>query len=130
MSGWISAPTLFSFGLVLYEMATRQRAFPGDTAPVLHDAILNQTPVPVRELNGQIPAKLESIITRALEKDRAARYQTAAEICADLEALQRQSAPKRLPRAWVVGLGVAAAIAVGTVLFMLKRPPKNCLGCS
>jgi eukaryotic-like serine/threonine-protein kinase len=116
---------LFSFGLVLYEMATRQRAFPGDTAPVLHDAILNRTPVPARELNGQIPAKLESIITRALEKDRTARYQTAAEVCADLEALQRQSARKRLPRAWVVGLGVAAAIAVGTVLFMLKRPPKT-----
>ena len=116
---------LFSFGLVLHEMATRQRAFPGDTAPVLHDAILNRTPVPARELNSQIPPKLESIITRAVEKDRAARYQTAAEICADLEALQRQSTPKRLPWAWVAGLGVAAAIAVGTVFFMLKRPPKT-----
>jgi serine/threonine protein kinase len=116
---------LFSFGLVLYEMATRQRAFPGDTAPVLHDAILNRTPVPARELNGQIPAKLESIITRALEKDRVARYQTAAEICADLEALQRMSVPNRLPRAWAAGLGVAAAIAVGAVFFMLKRAPKS-----
>ncbi len=116
---------LFSFGLVLYEIATRQRAFPGDTAPMLHDAILNRTPVPVRELNSQVPAKLESIVSRALEKDRAARYQTAAEICADLEALHRQSAPKRLSRAWVAGLGVAAAIAAGTVLFMLKRPPKT-----
>jgi len=116
---------LFSFGLVLYEMATRQRAFPGDTAPVLHDAILNRTPVPARELNGQIPAKLESIITRALEKDRVARYQTAAEICADLEALQRMSVPKRLPRAWAAGLGVGAAIAVGAVFFTLKRPPKT-----
>jgi serine/threonine protein kinase len=116
---------LFSFGLVLYEMATRQRAFPGDTAPVLHDAILNRAPVPARELNGQIPAKLDNIVSRALEKDRAARYQTAAEICADLEAFQRQSAPKHLPRAWVVGLGVVAAIFVGTVFFMLKRPPKN-----
>jgi eukaryotic-like serine/threonine-protein kinase len=116
---------LFSFGLVLYEMATRQRAFPGDTAPVLHDAILNRTPVPARELNGQIPAKLESIVSRALEKDRATRYQTAAEICADLEALQRRSAAKRLPLAWVAGLGVAAAIAVGAVLFMLNRPPKT-----
>jgi eukaryotic-like serine/threonine-protein kinase len=116
---------LFSFGLVLYEMATRQRAFPGDTAPVLHDAILNRTPVPARELNGQIPAQLESIVRRALEKDRNARYQTAAEMRADLEALQRPSAPKRLPRAWFVALGVAAAIAVGIVLFMLKRPPKT-----
>src|SRR5438270_1401817 len=48
---------LFSLGLVLYEMATRQRAFPGETAEVLHHAILNQTPAPVRELNPQIPAK-------------------------------------------------------------------------
>jgi eukaryotic-like serine/threonine-protein kinase len=116
---------LFSFGLVLYEMATRQRAFAGDTAAVLHHAILNQTPVPARELNGQIPPKLEHIISRALEKDRAARYQTAAEICADLEALQRQSAPKHLPRVWIAGLGVAATIAVGTILFMLNRPPRT-----
>ena len=121
---------LFSFGLVLYEMATRQRAFPGDTAPVLHDAILNRTPVPARELNGQIPAKLESIITRALEKDRDARYQTAAEICADLEALQRQSAPKRLPRAWVAGLGVAAAIAVANCFIRAEQTAEDCLGCS
>src|SRR5215831_18753546 len=112
---------LFSFGLVLYEMATGQRAFPGDTAPVLHDAILNQLPVPVRELNGQIPEKLENIVTKALEKDRGARYQTAAEICNDLEALQRQSVGKRRPRAWVVGLGVAAAISVGAALFTLKK---------
>jgi eukaryotic-like serine/threonine-protein kinase len=116
---------LFSFGLVLYEMATRQRAFPGDTAPLLHDAILNRAPAPVRELNGRIPVKLESIITRALEKDRDARYQTAAEICTDLEALQRQSARKHLPRAWVAGLVVAAAIAVGTISFIANKPPKT-----
>jgi serine/threonine protein kinase len=116
---------LFSFGLVLYEMATRQRAFAGDTAAVLHHAILNQTPVPARELNGQIPPKLEHIISRAIEKDREARYQTAAEICADLEALQRQSAPKHLQHVWIAGLGVAATIAVGTILFMLNRPPRT-----
>jgi eukaryotic-like serine/threonine-protein kinase len=116
---------LFSFGLVLYEMATRQRAFPGDTAPVLHDAILNQTPVPARELNGLIPAKLENIVSRALEKDRDARYQTAAEICADLEALERQMAPKHLPRAWIVGLGIAAAIFIATFLAVLMKKPKT-----
>jgi len=115
---------LFSFGLVLFEMATGQRAFPGDTAPVLHDAILNRAPVPVRDINSRIPAQLENIVSRALEKDREARYQTAAEICADLKTLHRQSALKHLPRAWVVGLGVAAVIAFGTVLFMLKKAPK------
>jgi eukaryotic-like serine/threonine-protein kinase len=116
---------LFSFGLVLYEMATRQRAFPGDTAPELHDAILNRVPVPARELNDQIPVRFENIVNRALEKDREARYQTAAEMRADLEELQQQLAPKRLPRAWILGMGVAAAIALATVLFMLNRPPKT-----
>src|SRR5262249_8315296 len=71
---------LFSFGLVLYEMATRQRAFAGDTAPVLHHAILNQTPSSLRDLNPQVPTKFERIINKALEKDRAGRYQTSAEI--------------------------------------------------
>src|SRR5438874_2698204 len=116
---------LFSFGLVLYEMATRQRAFPGDTAAVLHHAILNQTPAPVRELNPEIPPKFEIIITRALEKDREARYQTAAEMCADLGELQRQLAPKRLPRVWAAGVGIAAAVAVGTISFVLNKPPKT-----
>jgi eukaryotic-like serine/threonine-protein kinase len=116
---------LFSFGLVLYEMAVGQRAFPGGTAPVVQEAILNQTPVPARELNGQIPPKLEHIISRALEKDREARYQTAAEVRADLEALQHQSAPKHLPRVWIAGLGVAATMAVGTILFMLNKPPRT-----
>src|SRR5438477_2360908 len=85
---------LFSFGLVLYEMATRQRAFPGDTAAVLHHAILNQTPAPGRDLNPQIPAKLENLIHKAIEKNLIARYQTATEIRADLERLELQLAPK------------------------------------
>jgi eukaryotic-like serine/threonine-protein kinase len=119
---------LFSFGLVLYEMATRQRAFPGDTAPVLHYAILNKAPVPVRELNAQIPARLENIVGRALEKDRNARYQTATETCADLEDLQRQLAPKHLPRAWVAGLGVVAAIFIATFIVVLMKKPKAISG--
>ena len=61
---------IFSFGLVLYEMATGQRAFSGETAAVVHEAIVNDTPVPVRELNSTLPAKLLSIIDKALEKDR------------------------------------------------------------
>jgi serine/threonine protein kinase len=116
---------LFSFGLVLYEMATRQRAFPGDSAPVLHDAILKQAPVPVRELNGQIPAKLESVVSRALEKDREARYQTAAEMRTDLEDLQRQLAPKHLPRAWAMGAGIAAVILIATFIVVLMKKPKT-----
>lgn len=116
---------LFSFGLVLYEMTTRQRAFPGDTAAVLHDAILNRVPLPARELNAQIPPKLENVIRKAIEKDRDARYQTAAEICSDLEALGRDSTPKHLPRGWIIAVGVAAAIALATLLFTLNRPPNT-----
>jgi serine/threonine protein kinase/DNA-binding winged helix-turn-helix (wHTH) protein/Tfp pilus assembly protein PilF len=79
---------LFSFGLVLYEMATGQRPFTGHTAEAVHQAILHQTPAPARDLNVAVPAKLDAIISKALEKDRADRYQSAADLAADLEAFQ------------------------------------------
>jgi serine/threonine protein kinase len=75
---------LFSFGLVLYEMACGQRAFTGDTAVMVQDAILHWSPPPLRQLAPETPAALESIISKALEKDRTRRYQTAAEMLADL----------------------------------------------
>ena len=86
---------LFSFGLVLYEMATGQHAFKGDTGPALQKAILNETPAPVRELNPGLPAKLEQIITKALEKGRETRYQAAAELHADLETMKHDMQPRR-----------------------------------
>ena len=116
---------LFSFGLVLYEMATRQRAFPGENASVLHDAILNREPIAIHERNGRIPTGLEKIVNGALEKERDARYQTASEICADLEKLRRKSTLKQVAYGWIVGLGVAAAIAVGAVVYVLYHPPKT-----
>jgi eukaryotic-like serine/threonine-protein kinase len=82
---------LFSFGLVLYEMATRKQAFNADTAAALHEAILNRTPVPTLELNPALPPRLEEIISKALEKDREARYQTAAQMCPDLKQLHRET---------------------------------------
>jgi serine/threonine protein kinase/Tol biopolymer transport system component len=71
---------IFSLGLVLYEMATGQRAFSGETAMVLHNAILNQAPVPVRDQNPVLPEKLVAIIDKCLQKERAERYQSAAEV--------------------------------------------------
>ena len=116
---------LFSFGLVLYELATGKRAFTGDTWPALQEAILRQVPDPARGVNPRIPAKLEAVIKKALEKNREARYQSASEMLADLDDLQRQLAPKHLPRAWALGLGVACTIFIGTMVFVLKRQPKT-----
>jgi non-specific serine/threonine protein kinase len=78
---------LFSFGLVLYEMATGQQAFGGETAAILRDAILNRTPAPARDLNPELPPKLVEIIDRALRKDHEARYQAASEMRRDLKAV-------------------------------------------
>jgi eukaryotic-like serine/threonine-protein kinase len=82
---------LFSFGVVLYEMATGRPAFNGKTLPVLFDAILNKNPAPVADVNRQLPAELSRIVAKALEKDRELRYQTAADIRADLRRLKRDS---------------------------------------
>src|SRR5205823_6295472 len=90
---------LFSFGLVLYEMATGQQAFKGETTLGVRDAILDRAPAPVRELNPEVPPKLEAIINRAVEKDREARYQHAADIRADLKRLQREAESARAVRA-------------------------------
>jgi len=78
---------LFSLGLMLYEMATGQRAFSGQTAATIYEAILNHPPVPARELNSELLPGLETIINRALEKDREQRYQHASELRSDLQRL-------------------------------------------
>ena len=82
---------LFSMGIVLYEMVTGQQAFQGNTSGVVFDAILNRTPIPPVRLNPAIPPQLELIISKALEKDRALRYQSASDLRADLQRLKRDT---------------------------------------
>jgi serine/threonine protein kinase/outer membrane protein assembly factor BamD (BamD/ComL family) len=81
---------LFSFGLVLYEMATGRQTFTGHTTAVIFDGILNREPVPAGQLNPALPAELDRIISRALEKDRELRYQSASDLRADLQRLRRE----------------------------------------
>jgi Tol biopolymer transport system component/tRNA A-37 threonylcarbamoyl transferase component Bud32 len=87
---------LFSFGAVLYAMATGRIPFDGETTAVIFDQILNRDPVPPIEANSQLPPKLDEIIRTALEKDRDLRYQSAAEMRAELKRLKRDTSSGRV----------------------------------
>ena len=104
---------LFSFGAVLYEMATGQRAFAGDDATTVHEAVLHRFPVPVRLLNLRISQRLEAVITKGIQKDREDRYQSAADMRADLERVrgvaQSRFRPGRKSLAFATLLLVACA---------------------
>jgi serine/threonine protein kinase len=103
---------LFSFGMVLYEMATGRRAFEGETVAVIHEAILHQTAVPAHELNSAVPRRLDNIIIKALEKDRSQRYQSAAEMRKDLAKVQRQMQPQRVRlRKWLAAVALLPFVA-------------------
>ena len=134
--GQVDARTdLFSFGVVLYEMATGQRAFNGETEAIVHAAIATTMPVAVHELNATLPPGLEAIINKAMQKERGQRYQSAAAMRADLEGLKRVSEastplplppepprpPVRRKRRFAVALLVCAAVGVGVYLLRPKK---------
>ena len=114
---------LFSFGLVLYEMGTGQQAFSGETAAVLHDAILLQTPVSPRELNPALPTKLEQIIDKALQKDRQQRFQTACEVRAELEELKQGTRQRRRGayRKAAAAILLALLAGIGVIFWLTNR---------
>lgn len=87
---------LFSLGVVLYELLTGAPPFQGPTPAAVFDAILHQAPPPVKSRNPQLPADWDSIVAKALEKDRELRYQTAAELRVDLKRLRRDTDPERI----------------------------------
>jgi eukaryotic-like serine/threonine-protein kinase len=107
---------VFSFGIVLYEMATGTRPFQGETPEAVCEAIVNDRPVSPRSLNPELPLDLERIVLRSLEKDRELRYRDATEVRDDLQTLQRQSAVTAGPQLWKQGRWVLLAVLVLAII--------------
>ena len=115
---------LYSFGLVLHEMATGQRAFMTDARPELHGSILPGVPTTVRTVNHKLPIKFQQILDHALQKDRQARYQSADEMRVGLVAVQRdlEEEPSSRWRQWALVAGCAGIIALGALWFVNRKP--------
>jgi serine/threonine protein kinase len=127
---------LFSFGAVLYEMATGRMAFSGNTTAVIFDSILHKSPASAVRINPELSPDLERIVSKALEKDPALRYQSAAEMLADLKRLRRDSSSARVDavnaepvkaprRKWLVPAmaAVAAVVLLALAWFFWKGRP-------
>jgi serine/threonine-protein kinase len=129
---------LFSFGAVLYEMATGQQAFPGATSASIFTAILRDEPARPSQLQPDLPVELEGIIDKALEKDRDLRYHSAADLRTDLKRVKRDTesgrsagvrsagempGPRRRPAAgWIAALAVVGVLAVAGWLYFFRGP--------
>jgi eukaryotic-like serine/threonine-protein kinase len=136
---------IFSFGLVLYEMATGKQTFSGNTSAEIFDAILNRTPVAPVRLNPSVSSKLEDVISKALEKDKNLRYQSAAEMRTDLQRLKRDTDTGRVSttsgvkaethaagrKSWKVLVPAIAVVviglAVGAWLYFARRAQAHML---
>jgi eukaryotic-like serine/threonine-protein kinase len=137
-----SRSDLFSFGAVLYEMATGVLPFRGESSAVIFHAILAESPTPPLDLNPSLPPELQRIIIKALEKDRDLRYQSAAEIRSDLQRLKRESDSRKISGVtaassvkvppsvdpanrwpWLAGSALALIAVAGAIYFFVGRQP-------
>jgi len=134
---------LFSFGTLLYESATGVLPFRGDTSAAIFDAILNKTPIPPSRIHPDVPAELERIIDKALEKDRDVRCQSAAEIRADLKRLKRDTTsgkvsaatpsarvtrPGKRARLWIAVVAAVVLLATAAIWFFMPVPRPHVTG--
>ena len=128
---------IFSFGIVLYEMATGKRAFPGDSPVTIIGEILHKEPKPIRESNPQVPEELQRIVAKTLEKDREDRYQTAHELMVDLRRLMKKEMERSqtgLPaeppkqeksRKWIWIAAAVVVCAAAWVALIGRGPPAD-----
>ncbi len=132
-----SRTDLFSLGATLYEMASGRQPFVGSTSAMIFDGILNRAPVPPARLNPDLPPEVDRIVNKALEKDRDLRYQTAAELKADLKRLKRDAEsgrsaagtgavpafPSPAKRSWISVAAAIALVTVGAAVWFATRRP-------